>query len=168
MTFIEYLTGWNVAAVVCLLVGIALLVIEMFTPGLGAPGIMGFIALVAAVVLRADSVMSALITVAIVIVILGVCGVFIIRSFKKGRLQKSQFVLKESISSGSTEMENADMLALVGKRGVVLNTLRPSGNAEIDDKKIDVVSDGEFINKGSEIEVVRVEGVRVLVREVEK
>ena len=168
MTVMEYLNGWNIAALICLLAGIALLVVEMFTPGIGAPGIMGAIALVAAVVLRADSLASALITIVIVLVILGVCGAFIIRSFKKGRLQKSQFVLKESISSGSTELDSADMQALVGKRGVCLNTLRPSGNADIDGKKVDVVSEGEFINKGSMVEVVRVEGVRVLVKEIKE
>lgn len=167
MTLMEYITGWNVAALICLLVGIGLLVIEMFTPGIGAPGIMGAIALVAAIVLRADSLLSALITIAIVLVILGVCGAIIIHSFKKGKLQKSQFVLKDSIDSGSTELETPDMRSLTGKRGVCLNTLRPSGNAEIDGKKVDVVSEGEFIEKGSAVEVVRVEGVRVLVKEIQ-
>ncbi len=166
MAIAEYLSGWNIAAIVCLIAGIVLVAIEMFSPGIGAPGIMGVIALITAIILRADTLTNALITLIIVLAILGVMAVVILRSLKKGRLQKSVFVLKDSINVGSTELSDADMQALVGKTGVCLNTLRPSGNAEIDGRKLDVVSSGEFIQKGAAVEVEKVEGLRILVKEV--
>ncbi|MEG1547470.1 MAG: NfeD family protein [Clostridia bacterium] len=166
MTFTEYIMGWNVAALVCLLVGLALVSIEMFIPGIGVPGILGAISLIAAVVLRANSVLSALITLVIVLVFIGVAAFVVLRSLKKGKLQKTPLVLHESINSGSTELSQDDMRSLIGFQGVCLNTLRPSGNAEIAGKKLDVVSEGAFIKKGASIKVVRVEGVRILVKEV--
>ena len=46
--------------------------------------------------------------------------------------------------------------------------MRPAGKAKIGDELVDVVSDGPFINPGTAIEVVRVEGNRVFVRETDE
>ncbi len=52
---------------------------------------------------------------------------------------------------------------LVGRSGAALTTLRPAGSAFIDNERYDVVSEGEFIEKGSEISVVRIDGNSVIV-----
>lgn len=57
---------------------------------------------------------------------------------------------------------------LVGQMGGAVSVLRPSGKARIGDNLVDVVSDGPFINPGASVEVVRVEGNRVFVREAEE
>jgi membrane-bound serine protease (ClpP class) len=54
---------------------------------------------------------------------------------------------------------------LVGRYGIAISDLRPSGVANIEGERMDVVSDGEFINNGSSLEVIRVEGRRVLVKQ---
>jgi membrane-bound serine protease (ClpP class) len=51
-----------------------------------------------------------------------------------------------------------------GHTGVALSPLRPAGIAEIDGTRLDVVSDGGFIDAGTSIEVTRVEGNRIVVR----
>ena len=56
--------------------------------------------------------------------------------------------------------------ALVGKRGVSISTLRPSGRADIDGLTIDVVTEGDFVDPGQQLEVVRCEGNRIVVRPV--
>jgi len=45
-----------------------------------------------------------------------------------------------------------------------LTPLRPSGTAEINGSRIDVVTGGEFIAAGESVEVYQVEGGRVVVR----
>lgn len=50
------------------------------------------------------------------------------------------------------------------KVGTALSPLRPAGIAEIDGERVDVVSDGEFIESGSPIMVIRVDGNRIVVR----
>ena len=54
---------------------------------------------------------------------------------------------------------------LIGQVGGAVSVLRPSGKARIGENLVDVVSDGPFINPGTSVEVVRVEGNRVFVRE---
>ncbi|MFO1006325.1 MAG: NfeD family protein [Planctomycetaceae bacterium] len=56
---------------------------------------------------------------------------------------------------------------LVGKSGIALTLLRPSGKAEIDGQLIDVISEGGFIPEGSPVQVVECSGKRVVVRKVE-
>jgi membrane-bound ClpP family serine protease len=56
---------------------------------------------------------------------------------------------------------------LVGKRGVTLTQLTPSGKACFGDARVDVISDGEVIPYGTDVVVVEVRGNEVLVRALE-
>ena len=77
----------------------------------------------------------------------------------------SRFVL--GTSEGSKEGFRAsrkELEELVGRKGTAITMLRPAGTALIDGQKIDVVAEGTYVPKGSAIEVVQVEGHRVVVR----
>ena len=52
----------------------------------------------------------------------------------------------------------------LGKSGIALSALRPAGIAEIENQRVDVVSDGEFIDSEAPIVVTRVDGNRIVVR----
>lgn len=54
-----------------------------------------------------------------------------------------------------------------GDRGVALSDLRPAGIARFDGHRVDVVTEGDFVDVGSTVEVLRAEGNRVVVRAVE-
>jgi membrane-bound ClpP family serine protease len=73
-----------------------------------------------------------------------------------GKVQESAYA-----SSASREY-------LMGKTGVASSFLRPAGVAAIDGKRIDVTAEAEFIAEGTRVEVVRVDGIKVVVREVKK
>ena len=51
----------------------------------------------------------------------------------------------------------------VGNIGVTATRLAPSGKAEFDGTSVDVVSDGEFIDKGQSVRVILVSGNRIVV-----
>jgi membrane-bound serine protease (ClpP class) len=53
-----------------------------------------------------------------------------------------------------------------GALGTTITALRPAGTAELDGRRVDVVSDGAFIDSGVKVKVVRVEGTRVVVTKV--
>jgi membrane-bound serine protease (ClpP class) len=55
---------------------------------------------------------------------------------------------------------------LTGRTGTALSDLRPSGIADIDGRRVDVVTDGEYVRAGEPIAVVRDEGYRRVVRRV--
>ena len=162
MSVSAYFLAWNAAAVICLVIGVALWILEMFTPGLGVPALLGTISLIAAIVLSAQSFAHAMITLALILIFLGVCAFFIFRAFSHGKLHR--IVLKESVTGDSTPL--MAMTDMVGKEGVCTTALRPAGDAEFDGKRLDVVSEGAFIEKGSAVRIDRIEGLRIIVKQV--
>lgn len=162
----QYILGWNIPAIICLVVGMVLMAIEIFTPGMGAPAIFGSISLVAAIILRADSIETALITLVLMLVPLLIGAGIAMHSFSKGALNRSPVVLKDKIEGASTSLSGAEMQALVGAEGVALTALRPAGNGEFDGRRLDVVTSGDFIAKDSPIRIVAIEGLRIMVERI--
>ena len=109
---------------------------------------------------------SALITLALIIVILAIAAFFVYRSFQKGAISRSPIVLNDSIEEKSTSLSDASAQELIGLEGECLTALRPSGNADFGGRRLDVVSAGEFIEKGSRVRIESVEGLRILVKKV--
>ena len=100
----DYIMGWSPPALICLIAGLILMVCEMFTPGMGIPGILGGLCLLGAIVLRADSLTTALITLILILLPLMIAAGIIFRSFSKGILARSKIVLKDSIDGESTSL----------------------------------------------------------------
>ena len=77
---------------------------------------------------------------------------------------RSPFALRLSLSreSGVTS-QSASLIGFLGKSGVVVTPLRPAGMAEIEGHRVDVVSQGEFIEKDIEVFVTDVTGNQVVV-----
>lgn len=73
--------------------------------------------------------------------------------------------LRPDIAGDETPAAHAEG-PLVGKRGTAISVLRPAGKARIEGRYVDVVSNGPFVQPGSEIEVISVRGNVVVVREV--
>ena len=71
-----------------------------------------------------------------------------------------ELVLRDAITTQSGGERYA---LLVGRAGRTLTPLRPSGAAEIEGRRVDVVTDGVFIDAGTRVKVVSVEGARVVV-----
>ncbi len=55
---------------------------------------------------------------------------------------------------------------LQGERGTAVTILRPSGKAQFGDRMVDCISDGPFIEMGRPVQVIEVNGNRVVVREM--
>ena len=52
----------------------------------------------------------------------------------------------------------------VGEVGQVISTLRPTGKARFGDAIVDVVAEGEFIDKGTGVEIIEIHGNKVVVK----
>ncbi len=155
-----YIQGIGWAAAVCLIVGIALVIIEMFTPGLTFPGILGFVLILAAIIFTAKTFLEGLLLLLGVIAILSIALFFVLRSASKGFLSRSPIIKKE------TEEEYLsvdDMKFFIGKEGEALTILRPAGTADFSGVRLDVVTEGSFIKQGTKVKVIRVEGRRIIV-----
>lgn len=156
---------WLIPIIICVLAGVILLIVEAFMPGFGVPGISGIILLMAGVAMTwyEYGAMVGLGTTVAVLALVGVAISVSLKSASSGRLSKSDLILNDTETPPS---ENADMQLLVGKEGVVKNTLRPVGTAEFDCGKLHVTSDGEYVSEGQKVRIVRVEGTQIFVNKI--
>lgn len=158
----------NLPIIICVVVGVILIVIEAFMPGFGIPGISGIILLAAGIYMTWNdygSLAGLGMTVA-VIALVGLAVTMSLRSASTGKLSKTSLVLKGSSTKeeGYEASENKEML--VGSTGTAQTVLRPSGIADFHGQRINVVSRGEFIDKGANVQVIEVEGARIVVERI--
>lgn len=166
MADFNFIYNFNLISSLLLFFGLFLVIVEMFHPGFGAPGTMGIILLILSIYNTAANVSQAILMLLSITILLGIVLIFVIRSAAKGRLSKilvlSDSLKKESGYSGTENFEE-----YVGKDGIVITTLRPAGMADFEGVKLDVVSQGEYVDKGTKVKVLKVEGRRIIVKETE-
>lgn len=138
--------------------GFLLLAAEVFVPGL-VLGCLGGIALIAAVAVAYSSygIMTGSMVFAAIIV-LSIIGFLVWMALFPHTSMGRQIMLQKAPAPDEKPP------ALLGLKGKALTPLRPSGTAVIEGRKLDVVSEGELIDAGEEIVVVREDAFRVLVR----
>jgi membrane-bound ClpP family serine protease len=151
-------------SLISIIAGLVFVIVEMFYPGFGAPGITGGILLVVGVLLYARSPLQALIMVVIILAILGVALTLVLHSASKGHLAK-HLILRDSLDENVKFSAADDLNYFVGSEGKALTVLRPSGTADFNGVKLDVVTEGEFIPKDSAVTIIEVEGYRIVVKQ---
>ncbi|MEN3003775.1 NfeD family protein [Dehalobacterium formicoaceticum] len=161
--FIAGFTGWE--SILLFIIGIILMLVEIFVvPGFGIAGVAGLGAMIFSIILTATSLEQAIIS--LIIALLGTV-VLVVISFKYMRTRRlwNRLILgtRQEKSEGYVAPEE-NLSELLGAQGISLTPLRPSGTAEINGKRIDVVTEGGFIPRDTEVQVVQVEGTRVVVR----
>ena len=152
----------NLPMAFCLLLGMILIIVEVFLPGFGLPGIAGIV-LIGAGVLLVGAHFGALTAVGVLLVLIAVLAVLIswvLRQAARGK-GNSELFLQDK---GEYELHQ-DMQVLVGKAGVTTSVLRPAGIGDFDGVRLNVVTEGGFIEKDTPIEIVSVDGSRIVVRE---
>jgi membrane-bound serine protease (ClpP class) len=160
------LAGWG--ELLLALGGVALLALEFFViPGFGFAGILGILALLAALVmsvvgsgatpeffmLAAGRILFSL--------LVAVLASFLLLRF----MRRTPFGRWLILDTGLGTEPESD-LRWLGKRGRAASPLRPAGIADIEGARVDVVSEGELIEPGTPIEVLRVDGNRIVVRQI--
>ena len=152
-------------SIIMLVIGLILVVLELFMPG----GIIGFIgvALIVVSLLMAGANfvhMAYSILIAIILAILGM--VILMKFFGKKLHMFNKLVLTDATTTEEGYVSNVNRLDLIGKVGVTVTQMRPSGVIMIDLERIDAVSEGSYIDVDKKIEVVKVEGSRIVVRQI--
>ncbi|MEX2198001.1 MAG: NfeD family protein [Burkholderiales bacterium] len=164
------LAGWE--ELLLALGGIVLLMLELFViPGFGIAGVLGILALAAALVLSMlgtgdtpQFIMATAARVVFALLFALLASLLLLRYLPRLPFGR-QFVLQTGLDAaqGYASAPEHDH-ALLGKRGRTTSPLHPAGIVEIEGERVDVVSDGELIDAGELIEVVRVDGNRIVVR----
>lgn len=160
--------------IVLFVIGVILLVVEIFViPGFGVSGVLGISAIIfslgAALIGNVGLsfpelhlLSQAIWTLAITLVLTILLIISLARYLPENRFV-SHLVLAASTDRASGYLTYTAHDELVGMEGTALSSLRPSGTVLIEDKRVDVVSDGDFIDKGQKVRVVQVLGGKVIV-----
>ncbi len=166
--------------------GAVLLLIEIFfIPGFGVTGVLGIIAMGAGLAMSLvelnlpfsvsfelgyfqQAVQHATTRLALAVVVL-IVGVFVLGRYMPGTRLGKHVILQADNAAAQGYVGTADTgyRDLLGKTGLALGTLRPSGIADFDGQRVDVVSEGDYIEPGSAVQVLKIDGNRVVVRRAE-
>jgi len=159
--------GWE--SLLLLLLGIGCLILEIFVPSFGLLGIGGIAAIVASIVLSSGLSLPYSLLSVFIAFLATIAVTFLYAKFfglKKGLFRK--LVLDDATRSELGYVSNETNPDLLGKTGVAVTPLRPSGIAIFEDDRFDVVSEGGYISKGKKVKIIQTTGSRIVVREVEK
>jgi membrane-bound serine protease (ClpP class) len=165
----------SVIEILMFIIGVALILLEIFViPGFGIAGISGIILIFASLFfslvggdpfLDFELVSRAIIQLSISLV-LALVFIFVLAKYLPKTSIFNKFVL--SVSEKSVDGFSSHSFAedLIGAEGIALTTLRPAGTAKINGRRVDVMTESEYVEKGKKIKVLAVDGIRVLVKEV--
>ncbi|WP_179884945.1 nodulation protein NfeD [Bacillus sp. AFS015802] len=151
--------------IILFVIGIILVVAEFFLPG-GIAGGLGIGAILASIMLAGGDMMQMGISLLIALLIAVATMIIFVKVFGKKMKFFNKIILKDSTSTESGYVSNANRLDLIGKEGVTKTPLRPSGTVIVDDERIDAVTEGGFIKANERIKIVKVEGSRIVVRDI--
>jgi membrane-bound serine protease (ClpP class) len=164
------LAGWEELLLVAL--GLVLLLLEIAViPGFGIVGIAGILAVAAGLSLSLvgagatrELVVGAVARVALSILVALAAALALLRFLPRLPFGR-HLVLETGLGALTGDAATPpDERRWLGRRGTAASPLRPAGIADLGGERVDVVSQGEYVEPGSPIEVVRVEGNRIVVR----
>lgn len=165
----------SIIEILMFVIGVGLILLEIFVvPGFGITGISGIVLVLVSLFLSLvgshpfvdfEMVSKAIIQLALSLFTAFVL-VFILAKFLPKTSTFQRFVLSESEKNDKGFSSHSNVKELIGSEGVALTTLRPSGTAEINGNRIDVVTESSYVEKGKRIKVIAAEGMRIVVKEI--
>jgi membrane-bound serine protease (ClpP class) len=167
------LAGWE--EMILIAAGLVLVALEVFViPGFGVAGALGIVALGAGLVMsmlgRFPTFMdlgTAFAAIGVAMALTGAFAYAFLRHLKWSRRLGGIF-LRAATTKEAGYISGDVRPDLEGHVGVAATSLRPAGVGIFGDERIDVVSEGPWIDEGSRIEIMQSEGYRHVVREVKE
>lgn len=164
-------SGMTTLALIFLIVGLILIIVEEFFYGSWIFGISGVIFTIAGIVFRVlvrdGNPFAQIALILLIQVILAALGFLVIFWLsKKGWINHSWLVQDGTAVDKGFSAGTADYTSLIGQEGIVVSYLRPIGKAEINGVLYDVNAGSTLIEVGSKVVVTSVEGVRISVKKL--
>ncbi len=164
------LAGWE--ELLLALLGIFLFALELFViPGFGIVGILGLLALLGALVMstlgagsHSSFVLWAVVRMGFSLTLAIVLTALFLKFLPKLPIGRKLILSTELDTSDGFSSAPLSDYQWLGSTGYAHSTLRPAGIADFQGHRVDVVSDGEFIDAGAPIRVLHVDGNRIVVQ----
>ena len=146
--------------------GLILIFLEFFLPG-AISGTLGVTALIFSLFLAGEDALQIGVSILIAILLSVIVFFMMINIFNKKLVLFNKMVLFDSARKEDGYVSNINRIDLLGMEGVALTILRPAGTVIINNERVDVVSEGGFIEQNALVKVIKVEGARIVVRELD-
>lgn len=147
------------------IIGVLLIIAEFYLPG-GISGILGAAAIIFSIILAGGNIVYMCIAVLIALIVAIVGMVIIMKFFGKQLKVLNKVILSDATTTEQGYVSNENRLDLIGKVATTMTALRPAGTIRVNDERIDAVSDGSYVDKDKHVMIIKVEGSRIVVREV--
>jgi membrane-bound ClpP family serine protease len=148
-------------------IGVILIFLEFFLPG-AISGTLGVAALILSLFLAGGNTFQMGMSILIALFFSVVMFFTMIKVFDKKLVLFNKMILFDSARKEDGYVSNINRTDLLEMEGITLTILRPAGTAIFKNERIDVVSEGGFIEQNAKIKVIKVEGARIVVRELKK
>jgi membrane-bound serine protease (ClpP class) len=168
-----------------MLLGFALLCVELFVlPGFGIAGILGILAIGVALIANFMPVVEDLpplgvpdlsgvgqafrtgMTVLISSAAVSLAGIFLLMRFLP-EMRVAEGILSDNpVAPTLTPTDAMSQVAQIGDIGVVTGTLRPAGMARFGQEVVEVATQGQYVDMGQKVQVIKHEGKSIIVRPV--
>ncbi|WP_285400204.1 NfeD family protein [Lysinibacillus sp. fls2-241-R2A-57] len=148
------------------IVGLALVMAEFFVPG-GIVGILGGLLILLSLILAGANMMQMIIAIFIALIVAIIGMVILMKFFGKKLHVLNKLILLDATTTEEGYVSNVNRTELLGKVGKTLTPLRPAGTMLFGSERIDVVSEGGYVDAEKHVEIIKVEGSRIVVRQTE-
>ena len=158
---------WQLSELLLYFGGMVLIFLDLLFLATGAAAVAGLIAMAAALYFLFGAGLDAMyiLAVSIILSVVGMC--FLARHLSENRLWK-KISLSMSLTTQKGYISSVENLQKwEGKKGIARSVLRPAGKVEIEGTILDAVTQGDFIDPGTAVIVVKSESNRVVVRRIE-
>ncbi|MBU1291413.1 ATP-dependent Clp protease proteolytic subunit [bacterium] len=154
--------------IILFVIGLLLLLAEIFfIPGFGLAGISGIAAILASIFLTFGNIIQATYSILIALGI-SVIGFFLLIKYIPSTRTWRKFVLStEQKKELGYTVGTKDLKRLIGGKGISITPLRPSGIVEVNGKKLDALTRGEYVDSNTKIKVISIEGNKIVVEAVD-
>ena len=180
--------------IILFLTGVAFLAVEIFVlPGFGVAGLMGLLLMLAGVLMAGQTFLipetrrewevfgtSVLVLSCSAVAFAAIAGLLSrhfgsLPLFNRLVLQPSAPDTGPRAGTGADGDKPLPVLAPanlfgvdVGDWGLAISPLRPAGKARFGDHYLDVLTEGDFVERGRQVRIVEIQGSRIVVRDVEE
>ncbi len=173
----SFVGQFTLLAVLLFVLGLILIGVEIFVlPGFGFTGISGIVLLVSSLVLvtleRMPQTSQDWFNLGTTFgtfglsLVAAMAAAFMIAWYLPSIPYANRLVLQPPSDEASEQGHGPTNSALLGAIGIAVTTLRPAGKAQIGDDFLDVMAEGDYVQPGRRVQVIEIEGNRIVVKEI--
>lgn len=159
---------WIIFAIFLFLLCAVLLVAEVFIPSFGLISLCALASLVGGIAIFFKlSPTAGWIGVVVAVIMIPATLVFAYKIFPKTAFGKTVLLDGPKRQKGDAISDTAQLQALLGKKAISITMLRPVGMCDFAGTRLECVAETGYIEKGKTVEVIKVEGTQLTVRQIE-